>query len=249
MAARNDAFVKPCFELLRKKSSYPLISEGRRICQLNLLTLAGIGRVILYAVRFGDSSILIDRRLFLIRLNGTETTACLDIKMNGWVVCSRAVTIWNRICNIQRAALLPHHLKDRGSGTIMVRVLETEITTVFGASISSRCGVMESLVAMMRSKCTGRDLMLLQQSAYISPGSSTAVSLISRRRMLVLLIKPSNSSSSLLSARSSSTFFARWRPDAQKIGCASKKHSAVSSGVSGHVPGDAKKKPLFPAVP
>ena len=39
MAARNDAFVKPCFELLRKKSSYPLISEGRRICQLNLLTL------------------------------------------------------------------------------------------------------------------------------------------------------------------------------------------------------------------
>ncbi|MGO5023605.1 hypothetical protein ACTQ4E_10980, partial [Lawsonibacter sp. LCP25S3_G6] len=36
---RNDAFVKPCFELLRKKSSYPLISEGRRICQLNLLTL------------------------------------------------------------------------------------------------------------------------------------------------------------------------------------------------------------------
>ena len=40
MAARNDAFVKPCFELLRKKSSYPLISEGRRICQLNLLTLA-----------------------------------------------------------------------------------------------------------------------------------------------------------------------------------------------------------------
>lgn len=28
MAARNDAFVKPCFELLRKKSSYPLISEG-----------------------------------------------------------------------------------------------------------------------------------------------------------------------------------------------------------------------------
>ena len=64
MASRNDAFVKPCFELLRKKSSYPLISEGRRICQLNLLTLAGIGRVILYAVRFGDSSILIDRRLF-----------------------------------------------------------------------------------------------------------------------------------------------------------------------------------------
>ena len=39
MAARNDAFVKHCFELLRKKSSYPLISEGRRICQLNLLTL------------------------------------------------------------------------------------------------------------------------------------------------------------------------------------------------------------------
>ena len=64
MAARNDAFVKPCFELLRKKSSYPLISEGRRICQLNLLTLAGIGRVILYAVRFGGNSILIDRRLF-----------------------------------------------------------------------------------------------------------------------------------------------------------------------------------------
>ena len=40
MAARNDAFVKPCFELLRKKSSYPLISEGRRICQLNLLTVS-----------------------------------------------------------------------------------------------------------------------------------------------------------------------------------------------------------------
>ena len=40
MAAQKDAFVKPCFELLRKKSSYPLISEGRRICQLNLLTLA-----------------------------------------------------------------------------------------------------------------------------------------------------------------------------------------------------------------
>ena len=43
MAARNDAFVKPCFELLRKKSSYPLISEGRRICQLNLLTLGNAG--------------------------------------------------------------------------------------------------------------------------------------------------------------------------------------------------------------
>ena len=40
MAAQKDAFVKPCFELLRKKSSYPLISEGRRICQFNLLTLA-----------------------------------------------------------------------------------------------------------------------------------------------------------------------------------------------------------------
>ena len=39
MAARNDAFVKPCFELLRKKSSYHLIPEGRRIRQLNLLTL------------------------------------------------------------------------------------------------------------------------------------------------------------------------------------------------------------------
>ncbi len=47
-----------------EKTSYPLISEGRRICQLNLLTLAGIGRVILYAVRFGGNSILIDRRLF-----------------------------------------------------------------------------------------------------------------------------------------------------------------------------------------
>ncbi|MGO5024268.1 hypothetical protein ACTQ4E_14460, partial [Lawsonibacter sp. LCP25S3_G6] len=42
---RNDAFVKPCFELLRKKSSYPLISEGRRICQLNLLTLADRGKL------------------------------------------------------------------------------------------------------------------------------------------------------------------------------------------------------------
>jgi len=39
MAARNDAFVKPYFELLRKKSSYHLIPEGRRIRQLNLLTL------------------------------------------------------------------------------------------------------------------------------------------------------------------------------------------------------------------
>ena len=47
MAARNDAFVKPCFELLRKKSSYPLISEGRRICQLNLLTLASFPEVFL----------------------------------------------------------------------------------------------------------------------------------------------------------------------------------------------------------
>ena len=46
MAARNDAFVKPCFELLRKKSSYPLISEGRRICQLNLLTLLSMAAVL-----------------------------------------------------------------------------------------------------------------------------------------------------------------------------------------------------------
>lgn len=51
MAARNDAFVKPCFELLRKKSSYPLISEGRRICQLNLLTLR-LCRGILFVLRF-----------------------------------------------------------------------------------------------------------------------------------------------------------------------------------------------------
>lgn len=29
------------------------------------------------------------------------------------------VTIWDRICNIQRAALLPHHLKDGGSGAII----------------------------------------------------------------------------------------------------------------------------------
>ena len=43
MAARNDTFVKPFFELLRKnitkKSSYHLIPDGRRIRQLNLLTL------------------------------------------------------------------------------------------------------------------------------------------------------------------------------------------------------------------
>lgn len=52
MAARNDAFVKPCFEFLRKKSSYPLISEGRRICQLNLLTLGKFPRLIL--VGFGS---------------------------------------------------------------------------------------------------------------------------------------------------------------------------------------------------
>jgi len=43
MAARNDAFVKPYFELLRKKSSYHLIPEGRRIRQLNLLTLPRLG--------------------------------------------------------------------------------------------------------------------------------------------------------------------------------------------------------------
>ena len=46
MAARNDTFVKPFFELLRKnitkKSSYHLIPDGRRIRQLNLLTLAKI---------------------------------------------------------------------------------------------------------------------------------------------------------------------------------------------------------------
>ena len=41
MAEKKIAFIKQCFELLRKKSSYPLISEGRRICQLNLLTLPG----------------------------------------------------------------------------------------------------------------------------------------------------------------------------------------------------------------
>ena len=39
--------------------------------------------------------------------------------MNGWVVAHMPVTIWDRICNIQRAALLPHHLKDGGSGTII----------------------------------------------------------------------------------------------------------------------------------
>ena len=47
MAAQKVAFVKPCFELLRKKSSYPLISEGRRICQFNLLTLPAAGGVLL----------------------------------------------------------------------------------------------------------------------------------------------------------------------------------------------------------
>lgn len=45
MAARNDTYVKPFFELLRKnitkKSSYHLIPDGRRIRQLNLLTLPG----------------------------------------------------------------------------------------------------------------------------------------------------------------------------------------------------------------
>lgn len=47
MAARNDTFVKPFFELLRKnitkKSSYHLIPDGRRIRQLNLLTLGRKG--------------------------------------------------------------------------------------------------------------------------------------------------------------------------------------------------------------
>ena len=52
-------------------------------------------------------------------MNAAEATAGLDIKMNGWVVTHVPVTIWDRICNIQRAALLPHHLKDGGSGTII----------------------------------------------------------------------------------------------------------------------------------
>ena len=57
MAAQKDAFVKPCFELLRKKSSYPLISEGRRICQLNLLTLALLPIQIAYytGLRIGEA--------------------------------------------------------------------------------------------------------------------------------------------------------------------------------------------------
>lgn len=52
MAARNDTFVKPFFELLRKnitkKSSYHLIPDGRRIRQLNLLTLPGWEELLSY---------------------------------------------------------------------------------------------------------------------------------------------------------------------------------------------------------
>ena len=54
MAARNDTFVKPFFELLRKnitkKSSYHLIPDGRRIRQLNLLTLPGWEELLSYPV-------------------------------------------------------------------------------------------------------------------------------------------------------------------------------------------------------
>ena len=54
MAARNDTFVKPFFELLRKnitkKSSYHLIPDGRRIRQLNLLTLSEMAVIFRYAL-------------------------------------------------------------------------------------------------------------------------------------------------------------------------------------------------------
>ena len=42
---RRDEIIEAT-KALRKKSSYPLISEGRRICQLNLLTLREQGWVL-----------------------------------------------------------------------------------------------------------------------------------------------------------------------------------------------------------
>ena len=73
------------------------------------------------------------------------------------------VTIWDRICNIQRAALLPHHLKDRGSGTIIgTGVGDRDHNRLRGQHIQQMWG--DGIpVAMMRQldKCTGRDFMLL----------------------------------------------------------------------------------------
>ena len=51
MAPRNDTFVTPFFELLRKKSSYHIIPDGRRIRQLNLLTLGNYGPVDIYGIK------------------------------------------------------------------------------------------------------------------------------------------------------------------------------------------------------
>ena len=102
MAARNNAFVKPCFELLRKKSSYPLISEGRRICQLNLLTLRpsrgffidGYNPLILAYTSRRVSTICQPRRFcYLLPVNGFKSSPsstvlqlCLHLAGGGYTL-------------------------------------------------------------------------------------------------------------------------------------------------------------------
>ena len=96
MAARNDAFVKPCFELLRKKSSYPLISEGRRICQLNLLTLGKQGHRIVASRMQSERSYELYSRLFVQRLRvlAPELEDGCAYRLHGSVISSKRVAVF-----------------------------------------------------------------------------------------------------------------------------------------------------------